>query len=176
MVNRSFLLLLAGLCWAECIEVKEIKYGTIELIAFDATDAIIAPVNVELLETGTRKVLQKTSRGKFERVRYGAYTIRVWAPGFRSSTVPIHLDQSELSVRAQLAVGMECGGYSSASGSVSPPPENRELWVKLVPIKGVGGIEARVGPHGFFLASGLESGKYLLLVLEGSSVLRKRPK
>ncbi len=56
-------------------------------------------------------------------------------------------------------------------GAVEPAPKDRELWVKLVPLRGVGGAEVRVNREGSFLATGLDDGNYLLLVLDGKTVV-----
>lgn len=99
------------------------------------------------------------------------YTLRIGAPGFRSAERELRLDQPEVSVRTQLSVAVECGGLAEMGGAVEPAPKDRELWVKLVPLRGVGGAEVRVNREGSFLATGLDDGNYLLLVLDGKTVV-----
>jgi len=106
-----------------------------------------------------------------KKIPYGTYTLRVSAPGFRGVQRDFRLDQTEVSVRTQLSVSVECGGFAKIGGSVEPAPKDRELWIKLVPLRGVGGSEVRVSRDGSFLTSGLDDGQYLLLVLDGKTVL-----
>jgi hypothetical protein len=81
------------------------------------------------------------------------------------------LNQPEVAIRTQLSVSVECGGPTEIAGVIQPAPKNRELWVKLVPLRGVGGIEVHVSRDGWFLASGLDDGPYLLLVVDGNAVV-----
>ena len=97
--------------------------------------------------------------------------LRVSAPGFRSVERELHLDQPEFSLRIQLSVSVECGGFARVDGLIRPAPGPRELWVKLVPVLGSGGSEVRVGQNGTFLIGGLDDGDYLLLVLDGMSII-----
>lgn len=86
----------------------------------------------------------------------------------------MRLDQPDLSVRAQLSVSMECGGFAEVSGSVQPAPGDRELWVKLVPKRGAGGSETHVSRTGAFYFSGLDDGDYFLLVVAGQDIVQTR--
>ena len=93
------------------------------------------------------------------------------APGFRRSEHEIRLDQPEILFRIQLSVAIECGGFREVRGSIHRAPTDHELWVKLVPLRGVGGTEARVSQDGSFLAGGLDEGQYLLLVVDGEAIV-----
>ena len=170
----SLLLAYALLANAECVQVGEIKYGAIEVIASNLLGDRIDSAIPELIESGSRKPLKSAFRCGVARVPYGEYLLRVQAPGYRSSELGIRVYQSESVVRTQLAVGAECLGYSSIGGSIKSKAGERELWVKAIPLHGVGGSETRVGRYGTFLLAGLDSGEYLLIVLDGSSVVHTR--
>jgi hypothetical protein len=164
------LLLTAATAWTECVTVAESRDGSIDALAFSSIGKEIVSPRTELIDPTTNKIM-RSSRGRFERVPYGTYVIRVSAPGFRSEQREIRVNQSELTVRFQLGLGRECGDYSSLKGSVSPVDGSRELWLKVIPLRGSGGAEYRVGRKGYFLVSGLTEGEYVVLVLEGSSVV-----
>jgi hypothetical protein len=170
----SLLLAYALLVNAECVQVGEIKYGTIEVIASDSRGLRIDSVSADLIESGSRKSVKSAFRDGVARVPYGEYLLRVQAPGFYTSEFKVRVLQSEMVVRAQLALGAECRGYSSIGGSIKSKSGERELWVKAIPLHGVGGSETRVGRYGTFLLAGLDSGEYLLIVLDGSSVVHTR--
>lgn len=127
---------------------------------------------IDLIEAGTQKNLRAEFRGSIAtRIPYGSYTLRASAPGFQSTQLQLRLDQPEVIIRTQLSVGIECGGFAEIAGSIHPAPIDRELWVKLVPVLGSGGAEARASRHGFFLVSGLDAGDYFLLVLNGKTIV-----
>jgi hypothetical protein len=46
--------------------------------------------------------------------------------------------------------------------------------VKLVPLRGSGGVETPIGRNGDFFVSGLEAGDYFLLVVEGKTIVSTR--
>jgi len=53
--------------------------------------------------------------------------------------------------------------------------DNRgELWVKAVAVRGIDGGEARVSGSGYFLISGLEYSTYVVMVMQGESVLHEQ--
>ena len=168
MFVRSFLVLLAcSACDAECIQVQQLRTGSVEVTAFDIRGVILESVEADLLDARTLKKLYSAQHGHFNQVQYGDYRVRVWARGFYSVEVPVRLDQPNLAVRAQLAVGVECRVFSSLIGTVASSKPIGGLWVKVIPAYGSGGLEAPMGPSGFFLASGLESGQYLVVVMDG---------
>ena len=170
----SLLLAYAFLTNAECVQVGEIKYGTIEVIASDSRGHRIDSVSADLIEAGPTRSFKSAFRDGVARVPYGEYLLRVQASGFYTSEFKVRVLQSEMVVRAQIALGAECRGYSSIGGSIKSKSGERELYVKAIPVRGVGGSEARVGRQGTFLMAGLDSGEYLLIVLEGTSVLHTR--
>jgi len=173
MGTRLLLVLSAALlCSGECITVGPPQFGRVEVSAFSILGERLSILDVDLIEVGTHKSLKSRLNGAVAaKIPYGAYLVRVSAPGFRGSEREIHLDQHEILVRMQLSVSIECGGFEEIRGTLRHASANRELWVKLVPLQGVGGAEARVGQDGSFLAGGLDGGQYLLLVLDGKAIV-----
>jgi len=170
---RLLLILSAALlCSGECVQVGPPKFGRVEVSAFSLRGERLPTLDIDLIEVGTHKSLESRFNGAAAtKIPYGRYVVKVSAPGFRRSEHEIVLDQPELLVRTQLAVAIECGDLTEVHGSVHPAPTDRELWVKLVPLRGVGGAEAHIGRDGSFLAGGLDDGQYLLLVVDGKAVV-----
>ena len=128
--------------------------------------------DIDLIEAGTHKSLKSRFNGAVAtKIPYGTYIARVSAPGFRRSEREFRLNQPDSLVRIQLSVAIECGGFADVRGGIRPAPADRELWVKLVPLRGIGGAEARVSRDGSFLAGGLDDGQYLLLVVDGKAIV-----
>lgn len=171
---RRLTLLLVSLAFAagECHQVPEQKFGSIVAMAFDGLGHPTPSVELQLINPTTQEVQESSRRGRIDSVLYGRHEIRILAPGFRSETLLIDLAQPELAVRAQLAISLECPSKASTlSGSISPPPQGRELWVKAVPLRGVGGSETLITPRGFYSISGLKPGEHMIAVLHGKSVI-----
>ncbi len=175
MRAKLFLMLsTALLCSGECIQVGPPQFGRIEIQAFSSLERL-PNFEIDLVQVGSGKSLTSKFHGAVaSRIPYGLYRVRVSAPGFRSIERELLLDQPALVVRAQLTVSMECGGSAQIDGSIQPAPGGRELWVKVVPAIGSGGSEAPVGRDGKFLIAGLDGGDYLLLVLDGKSIVHTR--
>ena len=152
----------ALLCGTECFHVEELRFGRVEISAFST-----------LGEKGTEKDYSDAFHGgTAEAVPYGRYLLRLYAPGFGSSTErELRVFQPKLSVRTQFALGIGCPELSEVSGAVRPGPGDRELWAKLVPVYGPGGEDARISHNGFFLISGLDAGDYVLLIMDAGTVL-----
>jgi hypothetical protein len=151
---RAFLFLLVSFAFAagECIEVPEHKFGSIVATAFTSFGDPIPTLELQLINRATREVQEGTRRGRIDGVPFGRHEIRIGAPGFRSETLLIDLAQTELLVRAQLEIALECPSKASTlSGSVSPRPQHRELWLKAVPLRGVGGSETPITPERILL-------------------------
>jgi hypothetical protein len=166
--------LCAWTCSAECIEVKgETPKGELRVSAFDGTGAVIANPVVEILDRGA--VAHSTRGGRFRSLPYGSYTVRVYAPGFRSTTRDVEVVQPEAHLRVQLGLGGgDCSRFtSSLAGSVTPTA-GRELWLKLMPLRGTGGFETQVGKAGAFFIGGLDGGQYVVMVVAGESVLHSQ--
>lgn len=162
----------AWLCYGECVQVGPPRFGRIEVSAFSILGERLSTLDIDLIEVGSQRSFKSQIKGAVAtKIPYGTYLVRVSVPGFRRSEREIHLDQPEVSVRAQLSVSIECGGFAEIRGSIHSAPTDRELWVKLVPLQGVGGAEARVNRDRSFLVGGLNAGQYLLLVVDGKAVV-----
>jgi hypothetical protein len=173
MGTRLLLIFSAALlCNGECVQVGPPQFGRVEVSAFSILGERLSTLDIDLIEVGTHKSIKSQFKGAVAaKIPYGTYLVRVSAPGFRRSECEIHLDQPEVFVRIQLSVSIECGGFAEIRGSIHSAPADRELWVKLVPLQGVGGAEARVSQDGSFLAGGLDAGQYLLLVVDGKAIV-----
>ena len=170
----SVLFACALLASAECIQVAEVQYGVVEILTSDLLGNRIDSVTVILAEAGSRKNVQSAFLNGKVRVPYGEYVLRLQAPGFRSSELRIRVHQPDVVVRSQLAVGTECLGYSSISGRIRSKRADTDLWIKAIPLHGTGGSETRVSRYGAFQLAGLDSGEYVLIVLDGPSVTHTR--
>jgi hypothetical protein len=169
-----FLLILSAafLCSAECVQVGPLQFGRVNVSAFSVLGERLPNLSIDLIEAGTGKSFKAQFRGAVaENIPYGTYRLRVWSPGFRSFERELRLYQPEVSLRTQLSVSVECQGLAEIAGVVQPAPKHRELWVKLVPLRGIGGVEVHVSRDGWFLASGLDDGEYLLLVVDGNAIV-----
>ena len=173
MRTRLLLILSAAwLCSGECVQIGPPQSGRVEVSAFSILGERLSGLDIDLIEVGTQKSLKSRFNGAVAaKVPYGTYLVRVRAPGFRSSEREIHLDQPDALVRMQLSVAIECGGFAEIRGTLQHAPKDREVWVKIVPLQGVGGAEARVGQDGSFFAGGLDGGQYLLLVVDGKTIV-----
>ena len=176
MVARlAFLWGITLLCAGECVHVEPQRFGRIDVSAFSVLGDRLSNLGIEFRESGTGKDLSSVLKGTVaDKVPYGTYTIRVWAPGFRRAQREVRVMQPEVSIRTQLSVSMECGSFHEIMGSIRNVNPNSEAWVKLVPVRGTGGAEAPVGRNGAFLLSGLHDGPYVLIVMEGSTVVHTR--
>lgn len=155
-----------ALAYGDCVNVGKAQFGRLEVIATDATGAILKDPHVELIEIGSKKSLDVR-----QPVPYGTYSLRILVPGFKYSRNEVHLFQPTLRVRAELQIDPECSEPQSIHGRVKSAPVGHELWIKLVPAVGNGGTEARVGPYGDFLIAGLDFGNYLLIVMDGNKAI-----
>jgi hypothetical protein len=170
LVRIVCLLLMGSICSGDCIFIQTRK-GTIEAAGFDVLGAPIQMANADLLEAKTMRKLASAKKGRFDGVLYGEYTVRMAAPGFYAVDVPVRLDQATLNVRAQLAVGEECRTFSTIAGRATGAKVADGLWVKVIPVHGSGGMEAPINSSGYFVASGLDRGQYLIVVMDGSTAV-----
>lgn len=132
-------------------------------------------LDIDLIEVGTHTSLNSQFNGTVAaKIPYGTYLVRVSAPGFGRSEREIHLDQPEVLLRMRLSVAIEYAGFSQIRGTLHHAPTDRELWIKLVPLQGVGVAEALVNRDGSFFARGLDGGQYLLLVVDGKQSFTQR--
>ena len=155
---------------ASCQKLTEKpQLGRVEVLVFDNLGHEVKPSSVSLSGPGL-----PTWKSP-DPVPYGEYTLRITADVFHTVERLVRVDQPEQVVRVQLVfAGLEdCGdAYSGLHGTIAGLSPNQELWIKAVPVRGTGGGEARVGRYGNFLIGGLDPGTYVLLVMEGSRVLR----
>jgi hypothetical protein len=95
------------------------KYGRVELLAFSALGEQLSTLDVDLISVVTHQSFKRQIKGAVaSKIPYGRYTVRVSAPGFRRSERQILLDQSEVFVRMQLSVAVECGEFAAAHGTI----------------------------------------------------------
>jgi hypothetical protein len=131
----------ALLCSGECVQVGPQQFGRVEVSAFSIPGERLSTLDIDLLEVGTHKSFKSLLKGAVAaKIPYGTYLVRVSVPGFRRSEREIHLNQPEVLVRMQLSVSIECGGFAEIRGSIHSAPADHELWVKVVPLQGVGGL------------------------------------
>jgi hypothetical protein len=156
---------------AECIDMptRTIPRGDIQVFAYDGSGALILGASTEIVED--RTVRLKGVKGLLSNLPYGYYTVKVNSPGFKSYTRDVLLDKPAVTVRAQLGLGVECLRYAALlHGNVLPMPDTRELWLKAVPLRGTGDLEARIEKDGTF-SIGADDGSYIVAVVEGERVL-----
>ncbi len=178
MRTRLFVFLSVLLiCRGECVQIgaEKISYGRVEILASDILGHRVSSLSIKLFDYAGLPI-EAGFRGAIDaKLRYGKYKVRVLAPGFISQDREFVLDESELTLRIRLDVSIECGSrFTEIHGRVTPPPDDRELWIKSVPVLGTGDLEVRVKRDGNFVVGGLEFGKYILLVLDGNSVVHSR--
>lgn len=169
MIVRLWMAVAAvSLLTGECISVPEKRYGRVQVIVTDETGQRLERARVELL-TEERRSVNLAESQTFPSVAYGRYRLRVSAAGFGSASREVLVLQPEIVTRVQLEVGgIGCAPEPrSIGGRISRSGQAGELWVKAIPVQGAGGFETRVSDNGFFLISGLDTGAYLLVVMQG---------
>jgi hypothetical protein len=172
LVRLCVALCLEILCSAECVSYGKAEDGRVVIEALTAFGEPIENAHIELLQRGSRKSFTSAFRGNVAaHIPYGSYDARIEAPGFVGVEREIRVYQSETSVRVDLRVGSECGGYASLQGTIEPAPRHRRLWAKFVPVRGSDGVEAPVAPDGKFSVAGLDDGSYLVIVLDDTSII-----
>jgi hypothetical protein len=126
----------------ECVQLEPPKFGSIEVSAYSVLGEQLSDVRIELRQSWTGTSLASLVKGAVaNKVPYGTYTLRVWSPGFQSEQREVRLFQPGLQVRVQLSVSVECGSFNEITGSIRWMKSNSELWVKLVPVRVMGGAE-----------------------------------
>lgn len=172
MFLRPLAVLAVGiLCCAECVQVAKTDHGRIHVLAF-------SPIGESLQEHTGIEVVKPMSKQSWKvgpkgiRLPYGEYLLQVQSPGFKRVDRKINLQQPELHVRVELPVAIECGGFASLQGVLRPMPRQQELWVKMVQARGTEGGEALVRADGHFTIAGLHYGTHVLLVMDGTKVVR----
>ncbi|QOY87510.1 hypothetical protein [Paludibaculum fermentans] len=164
----------ALLLFGECTFV-ETRLSDVEIIATDLLGNRLSNVQVEFYAPDSGAPLQKVNSANV-RVLYGEYRVRVSSGGYRSAWREVNIDQQALLVRVDLEVSsLGCPTQpADIGGRVVRNGRAGELWVKAVPLRGVGGGEWRVADTGHFLISGLTHSAYLLIVMQGETVLHQQ--
>ncbi|MDX2181109.1 MAG: hypothetical protein SFV18_16055 [Bryobacteraceae bacterium] len=157
----------------ECISAPEHRTGIVEVFAFDATGARLPNVRAALYSG--KDLVASMNKGLI-RVPYGRYRLRVEELGFAFREVELAVLQQELTVRVELKIGtLGCASEPrSISGRISGLTRETEVWVKAVPLRGVGGFETRATPRGFYLLAGLEESDYVVMVVAEKAVLAQQ--
>lgn len=165
---------MALLLFGDCTFV-ETRYSDVEIIATDLEGRPLSNVQVEFYSPESDTLLQKADSAK-ARVLYGAYRLRIYVGGFHAAWRDVNINQQTLLVRADLEFrGLGCPTQpADIGGRIVGIAGRGELWVKAVPLRGVGGGESRVANTGHFLISGLNHTTYLLTVMEDEKVLHQQ--
>jgi hypothetical protein len=165
----------AAVLIGECIQGPETRQGRVEVVATDLTGALISDIDVELTPGRDGAGTIKAKSGGM-RVLYGDYRLRVYANGFGYARRDVRVYQPETVVRIELPLGyIGCPNPpAEIAGRVRRSNSAGELWVKAIPVRGVGGNEARVNSAGYFLISGLEYTSYLVAVMQGETALHQQ--
>lgn len=146
-----------------CSELLPTEFGAVEVRAVNFRGEPISDARAELFRGKERFGL--------ERVGYGSYRLEVKASGFYAAPRNIVIGQQRTVVRVVMGSGMACiDPFRPIRGQVERMRKGEELWVKAVPVCGVGGEEVRVDGGGTFVIPGLAAGEYLVLVLRGKQV------
>jgi hypothetical protein len=158
----------------ECFSIPLVRDGSLEIIATDVHGKPLTGLEIELsrLDSGDSRA---TVDGSLVRAAYGVYRLGVRIRGFRPAWREVHINQAAAVARIELEVGsIGCPPEAAEiRGQIRRNGRNGELWVKAVPVRGISGGEARVSSLGYFLISGLASSSYVLLVMEGETVLHQ---
>lgn len=152
-----------------CASLIEVQMGDVEVFAVSRALGDAMP-NVEIQVDGDRTVRRSPLR-----LPYGKHRLRIHVQGFAGVDREIDLRQSRLTVRATLEVGMLYGTCDDTVGPVGGEISggDGELWVRAVPVVGVGSLESPV-EGGYFLLEGLDVADHVLLVLRGHTVLHQQ--
>lgn len=146
-----------------CSELLPTEFGAVEVRAVDFRGEPISYARAELF--------RGKERFGFEKVGYGRYRLEVEASGFYAAPRNITIGQQRTVVRVVMSFGMACmDPFRPIRGVVEGMRKGEELWVKAVPVCGIGGEEVRVDGGGTFVIPGLAAGEYLVLVLRGKEV------
>ena len=164
----------ASLLLGECIHLPEERHGTLEVVATDLLGRQVDTIEVELLSEEGRGEASVVSTPA--RVKYGNYRLRISAQGSASTWRDVRIFQPHTIVRAELVLGhIGCPPVpQSFGGKVEREHVKGELWVKAIPLRGIGGGEDRVSDAGYFLISGLEVSTYIVIVVRGEKVLHQQ--
>lgn len=113
---------------------------------------------------------------RFDALPLGLYTIEAQAPGFISRKETVGIYQQELSYRVGLAVAAPHGSErTEISGGITPTlTKETDVWVRFVALYDGGLIECQPDQSGKFHVTGIEPGKYVMLVFVKDRLLASR--
>jgi hypothetical protein len=156
----------------QCVGVSELEYGTLEILATTRDGTPVPGVEVRL-EPLTGDHVPTDSRSTRIRVLYGDYRVAIHSAGSYTATRVVRIYQPEVSLRVELDYTPVCmRRLGQIGGRIDHAEDAGDLWVKAVPLRGMGGAEARVSEQGYFLIGGLEqNSEYLVLVMKDRRLL-----
>lgn len=163
------------LLFAECITVPEVRHGQLEVVAVDLTGHKVNVEEVDVFYVDGTRIMSVTKGKRLPKLRYGTYRLRVRSSGFSSSWAEVNIAQPHTVARTHLEVSFECDTpRTELSGRIKGHQAGGELWVKAIPLRGLGGYETRAEPNGRFQISGLSQVPYVLLVVENDKVVHQQ--
>jgi len=178
MLAKPLILFSASLLYAaNCVPVNPPQYGRVNIEAVNLIGNPIRNLTIELIPLGRPAAQSLDFEGAVAtRVPYGAYRMRVGAPAYQPAEREIRVAQANTAIRLELPLPRECENYATILGNaklgnVKPAVGPGNLWVKAIPVFGTGGSEAPIAADGTFRIAGLDDGNYLLMVLDGSTIL-----
>ena len=146
-----------------CSELLPTEFGAVEVQAVNFRG--------EPIEGATAALFRGRERFDMEKVGYGRYRLEVRAPGYFAAPREITVGHQRTELRVVMSFGMACmDPFRPIRGVVEGIRKGEELWVKAVPVCGLGGEEVRVDGGGTFVIPGLAAGEYLVLVMRGTAV------
>jgi hypothetical protein len=146
-----------------CLELLPTEFGAVEVRAVNFRG--------EPIEGAKAALFRGRERFDMEKVGYGRYRLEVESSGYFFASREITVAQQRTELRVVMSFGMACiDPFRPIRGVVEGMRKGEELWVKAVPVYGVGGEEVRVDGGGTFVIPGLAAGEYLVLVLRGKQV------
>lgn len=163
-------LLLSG----ECSHV-EIRSGKVEVVATNLAGERLSEVEVEVFTLDRVLPVRADSAGM--NVKYGEYLLRVKALGYASAWRRVNVYQPVARIQVELVLGhLGCQPEpADIAGRIKRDSGERgELWVKAVPVRGLGGAEARVDESGRFIISGLPQSTFLVIVMDAERIAHQQ--
>jgi hypothetical protein len=126
------------------------------------------------LASRSERLVRGTPTDNFA-VPFGRYTVRVSAPGFHEVERDIRVYQTDV----WMHIGLQLGNfgdrpYRTVEGSVTPAPDHKPCWIRLLPVFGTYIAEAQVDSSGHFALSEVDLGKHILLVIAADAVIHSQ--
>lgn len=166
------LISLSALQAGECVVHGPPSFGSVEITAYDRFGFAVSPAPSQLLHPDG-EVAHRSANGKFARVAYGTYNVRVDVSGFSRAVIPLEVAQEVVHARVPLSVGAIGCPFEKLSirGRILPGHLYKNLWLKAMPIRGAGATEAKVGERGSFEVGGLDPGDYFIVVVSDHKIV-----